>query len=653
MAARIYILLIGLFIVGSLNGQIDLPDLDCSSPIDITKYFEKDARVDSFDLEIICGTLQLLDRPMDSTIYKKTSKLCIRFGKLRYKESNYKTYILFRNAAAQIAFKYNDLKIYISSLNKIAIANYRIGDHYESFEMNLKALSLARVVNDSFLIRSVLHRQSWIYWKLERYDEAIQSMEEYKDISQKLNPKSKRYLYSYFNGLASFYHSKGEEEHARFLGDSAIYYAVKLNNKKSIGLALSNKVMYYPKGSTDDIKQRLLDIERALIINHEMKDKEQLGSNYGVLATVQKNNQNYQESIKAFSTSLEYASAIGDLPRVNIAYDGLAAVYDSIRDYSNAYHYKKLNHELHKQLYGAKNINQIFDLEKENADNQARQQINLLEVERKQSEVALQKQKFNFLLLALGLMTLLFGAIFYNYRQRQKQELNEILMAQKATEQIRSLEKTALRSQMNPHFIFNSLNSIKSYIATNEPRIATRFLNKFAQLMRIILSNSQEHEVPLSQEIKALDLYIELEQFRLENGFSYAINVDSAIDLDEYLVPPLIIQPYVENAIWHGLVNIQENRKLEIDVSIENDLMQIIISDNGIGRVAAEFLNKNKPSQYKSYGMKITKDRLKLNDESFSEETNIKILDKVDAEGNSCGTEVKIYLPLKPIKYEN
>ena len=639
--------------MGHLNSQIDLPAINCEAEIDIRDYFDKDPKVDTVDLEIVCGILQLLGQPIDSILYRKTKRLCIDFGSQRYRESNYKAYILLRNAMAQIAFQFNDEKTYISSLNKIAIANYRIGDQFESFEMNLKALALARSYNDSILIRNVLHRQAWIYWKLFRYDEAITSIKEYIDISLKINHRPTSSLNRYYNALASFYHSKGEHERARFLGDSAIYYAEEMNEPRGIGLGLSNKVMYYPEGSAEDIGERLEDIEKALKINHEMKDKEQLGSNYGVKAILHKNNFEYKKAIESFETSLTYATAIGDLPRVYIAYDGLAAVYDSLKDYSKAYRYEKLHHELYKEIYGVSNINQIFDLEKENADNIAKQQINQLEVERNQSEVALQKQKFNFLLLALGLMTLLFGAIFYNYRQRQKQELNELLLAQKATEQIRSLERTALRSQMNPHFIFNSLNSIKSYIATNEPRIATRFLNKFAQLMRIILSNSQEQEVLLSQEIKALDLYIELEQFRLKNGFSYSINVDSDIDLDSYLIPPLIIQPYVENAIWHGLVNIQENRKLEIDVSIKNDLMQIVISDNGIGRAAAEVLNKDKPAQYKSYGMKITKDRLKLNDDSFNEENNIKILDKIDANGNPCGTAVKIYIPLKSSNHEN
>ena len=647
LAARLIILFLFLCIGNSLQSQVEELEIPCPDKIDLDKYADLSSNIDSFDNQILCGLLQFLDEPLDSTTYKKAKKISLIYARQRYSQSNYMRSAQFRDVLAKLALDQNDFKTHIDALYRISICYYRIGRNYKSFETIQKAMALARSTNDSISIRNVLHRQAWIYWKLERYDEALASMEEYMEISRRRNYKITLSLNRYYNGSASFYHSKGDHAKARMIGDSAIHYAQIMESPKSIGLAISNKVMYYPEGSAENFENRLKEINEALEINHDMNDREQLGSNYGVLAIIHKNKGNFKEAIDAFHLSLDYASTIGDMPRVLIAYKGLGDSYNSIGMFDKAYLYKNKEHALYKEIYGLSDINQIFDLEKTIAESQAAQKISQLEIQKNQSEADLQRQKFNSWLLGLGLISFLLVAAFFTYRQRQIQKLNEIILEQKSKEQIRDLEKTALRSQMNPHFMFNSLNSIKSYIATNEPRIATRFLNKFAQLMRIILSNSQEQEVLLAQEIRALQLYIELEQFRLKNGFDFSIEIDPELQKEEYVVPPLIVQPYVENSIWHGLVNKSGHKQLQITISKKGDNMLIKISDNGIGRRASEVLNKEKPNTYKSYGMKITKDRLRLNDDAFEEKSNIKILDKVDPQGNPLGTEVSIYLPLK------
>jgi len=201
------------------------------------------------------------------------------------------------------------------------------------------------------------------------------------------------------------------------------------------------------------------------------------------------------------------------------------------------------------------------------------------------------------------------------------------------------MEMRALRSQMNPHFIFNCINSIDALIQSNDKYHATVYLNKFAKLLRNILDSNKHNTVPFSKDIDTLKLYIELEELRHENKFTPIFKIDHELLNSDYKVPPLIIQPFVENAILHGLKNRDGNGGLlTIDIKKVNDTMQYIITDNGIGRKAAEKIMQNKESHY---GMQISYDRIKLfNKEAYP---SVQITDLYSNE-TAIGTEVKVNL---------
>jgi ligand-binding sensor domain-containing protein len=213
-------------------------------------------------------------------------------------------------------------------------------------------------------------------------------------------------------------------------------------------------------------------------------------------------------------------------------------------------------------------------------------------------------------------------------------------LKQKATE----LEMQALRSQMNPHFIFNSLNSINMFILENNKLQASEYLSKFSKLIRLILQNSQEAFIPLERELEALQLYLELESLRFANKFEYKIAVEDNIDTTMLKVPPLIIQPYTENAIWHGLMHKKEKGYLEIEVYEEDEILFYKITDDGIGRKKAAELKSKSASMQKSMGMRITADRIAMLQQQ--NKTSITITDLVLADGNPGGTEVLIEIPV-------
>jgi LytS/YehU family sensor histidine kinase len=170
----------------------------------------------------------------------------------------------------------------------------------------------------------------------------------------------------------------------------------------------------------------------------------------------------------------------------------------------------------------------------------------------------------------------------------------------------------ALRAQMNPHFIFNSLNSINMFILENNKLQASEYLSKFSRLVRLILQNSQEAFIPLERELEALQLYLELESLRFVNKFEYKIAVADNVDPTMLKVPPLIIQPYVENAIWHGLMHTKEKGHLEIELYQQKEILFCKITDDGIGRKRAAELKSKSASIHKSMGMRITADRIAM-----------------------------------------
>ena len=217
--------------------------------------------------------------------------------------------------------------------------------------------------------------------------------------------------------------------------------------------------------------------------------------------------------------------------------------------------------------------------------------------------------------------------------------------------QLAELEMQALRSQMNPHFIFNSLNSINMFILENNKLQASEYLSKFSKLIRLILQNSQEAFIPLESELEALQLYLELESLRFEQRFEYKITVAGNVDTAMLKVPPLIIQPYAENAIWHGLMHLpgrqagkKEKGHLEIEVYGEDEILFYKITDDGIGRKKAAELKSKSASTQKSMGMRITADRIAMLQQQ--NKTSITIADLVLADGNPCGTEVLIKIPV-------
>jgi ligand-binding sensor domain-containing protein len=250
---------------------------------------------------------------------------------------------------------------------------------------------------------------------------------------------------------------------------------------------------------------------------------------------------------------------------------------------------------------------------------------------------------------AACLIALFYGIMRWRIQQkfrlqleRSEKETQVAELKQKSTE----LEMQALRAQMNPHFIFNSLNSINRFILKNERTQASEYLTKFSKLVRLILQNSQASLITLDSELESLQLYLNLEALRFNYHFDYKISVPKDMDISALQVPPLILQPYVENAIWHGLMHKEEKGQLDVEVSEEDDHLYFKITDNGIGREKAAALSSKSATKHKSMGLRITAHRIAIIQNSQTMGSPVTINDLVNADGSAAGTEVIIKMPV-------
>jgi hypothetical protein len=241
-----------------------------------------------------------------------------------------------------------------------------------------------------------------------------------------------------------------------------------------------------------------------------------------------------------------------------------------------------------------------------------------------------------------ALVSVLVASIVWTlYKFRVGQIRKEEKLKTEFNKRLADVEMTALRAQMNPHFLFNCLNSINRFIVRNDAETASNYLTKFSRLIRLILQNSKSPTIALKSELEALKLYIDMEEMRFENRFDYHIHVDDTIEVEYVEVPPLLLQPYVENAIWHGLMHKEAKGKLTIEITKEGNRLRCMIEDNGIGRQKAQQLKRKSATRNKPMGMKITTDRLNL----YQKQTEVQVVDLLDLNGDPSGTRVILGMP--------
>jgi hypothetical protein len=338
-------------------------------------------------------------------------------------------------------------------------------------------------------------------------------------------------------------------------------------------------------------------------------------------------------------SALAIARQTGYYEGIFNAAEKLSQVYDEKKNKDSALAYFRIYRTAFDSLYSLSkslniNINESeWIVRKKEIENS-----HLLELSQLQKKQIVIKNALLAAVISLLFLTIV-TAFFINKSIQAKKNKTEFSFKQKIAEsQIQSL-----RAQMNPHFIFNCLNSIENFMMQNEKRKASDYLHKFALLIRTILESSRDELTTVSLDMEALQLYIDLEQMRFNNKFRYKENIDPQLLKGDYNVPSLLIQPYVENAIVHGIAHSDRtDLQLTVSATLENDYIKYVIEDNGIGRIQAADYNKLNKLHHKSIGLKITEDRIHLfnNHQNFND--YIKIIDLYNSDNNPNGTRVEV-----------
>ena len=347
-------------------------------------------------------------------------------------------------------------------------------------------------------------------------------------------------------------------------------------------------------------------------------------------------------ALKYALESVSLAQQAGAKQSMIDGYQLLSTIYNHFGKLDSAFLYLSKFSALKDSVLTKKFFSRLNDY-KSSAENDRRlARMALLDKDNKIKEQQIeQKSLLNTILIGSILIFAILSLIIFRivYIKRR----NEKLQNKSAQTE---LQQQVLRAQMNPHFIFNSLNSINRFILQNNKSQASEYLTKFSRLVRLILQNSQASLIPLENEIESLKLYLELEALRFDYHFEYTICIDDNLQTGNLQVPPLFIQPFVENAIWHGLMHKEEKGHLKIELIQKEDMLCCIVTDDGIGRKKALDIKDRSASKFKSMGMRITEERIAVLQQKNKAETYVQVTDLVLPDGNTGGTEVFLKIPI-------
>ncbi len=616
------------------------------------------------------------DKPEKAKIFNQLSKL------VRYNDPELA--IEYGNTALSLAQELNLTEERIEALLNIGTAYSEAGNNDSTLEYHLKALGIANDLGDKKILANVQHNLGVDYQYIGDFDNALKFNISALTLKEEKLPSgetigSSLSIANTLNSIGVIYDDMGNFTKAMEYHNKALTIRTELNNKRGIAASLHNiGVVYEEMGQFD---KALDSYTESLKIKNELGNRHEIATTLNNIGIIYLDKKQYDKALDYHFQALEIFKEMEDLYSFTNTSNSIADIYLELNQPDMAFPYIQdgLNTaneiDAKRLMLDSYRFLSKYYLSKNNFRAASEAQANLLdlkdtiyntdmaekvaemqtryETEKKQKEIVMLKkdmeiknlelqkqknQKISFAVIA-GLVMVSGFLVFSRKQLKQKHLRTELEKKNLETEQ------KLLRTQMNPHFIFNSLNSIQGYISANNSFLAMSYLSKFAKLMRYILENSRKSMVSLEEEINTLQLNMELERIRFKEHFDFKIELEPDIIPERTFLPPMLLQPYVENAMKHGLRKKPEKGLLEIFFKKENNFLNCIIRDNGIGREKAAELNQaNKPT-HKSVGMQLTSERLTTLNKQYKSSFSAMINDLKDAEGKALGTEVVLNIP--------
>lgn len=453
-----------------------------------------------------------------------------------------------------------------------------------------------------------------------------------KILAAQHNPLKVGMLYANIGG--NYINEKKYSEAFRYLF-MARHVSDSLHTRENMPVTLMNIALCYDV--TDKKDSAVYYYIQSLALFKEMKDVQNQALLLSNIGSVYDDMNKFAAAEKYYKESLKMAQQASNLSVINITYGALSNMYFKKHDYLNAFRYKDSCAKINDSLYNQNRAEALAELATKYETREIAQKNDVLQKENDLQKLRLQRKNILvYSLLGIALLAIIIG--FLLVRQ------NTLRTVQKHME----LEQKQLLAQINPHFIFNCLNSIQQFVVQNDTINANRYLADFALLMRQTLDNSKDGIISLRREMEYLDNYLSFEHMRFEDKFTYTIEADPALDTGNIEIPSMIIQPFVENAVRHGLCNLEDRKGLlKISFYKKDGVLYCNVDDNGIGMEQAQKLKEQTFIKYQSLGMELTRQRLALVSKLHSEDYKISIVNKLGAANVSEGTTIIIKFPLE------
>lgn len=541
-------------------------------------------------------------------------------------QSKYDEAIKLHLSALELAG--NDTTILIYSLNNLGVAYRRLDKPRIALDYHLKALHLSEKFKGNLLVarRSTcvaLNSIGNINLSLNQPGQALEMFERSLQLEKELSNDLGVAINLQNIGYA--YQSMGNIDTAITYFRQSLQYNEKVNSTVGRSICLNSIGEYYlHKGKPIEA---LEDFNKALVFAYKSNDDYYISQIHANLGKTYMALGRYDYALPEIEKFNQIALDIRSGLLIKDSYYLLSKYYEIKEKPELALKHLKLAISVNDSIVNEKNSRYLNELQTLYEADKKQQQIGLLTAENE-----IKNQRFLILLIIVSAVILVAVLIYLGGRKRNMQQKTE-------------LELKLFRSQMDPHFIFNALGSIQSFMYQNEPTKAASYLGQFSSLTRSVLKNSSRELVPLAEELETLQNYLEIEKMRKRDCFDYEIVIDENIETDFIYIPPIMLQPFAENAILHGFSKM-ECKAGFISIRLENleDHIQISITDNGLGINAS--LKSKTDKNHQSMGLKIFKDRIRLIEKKYKKTINFEILDISDKDPEKSGTRVTIHFPI-------
>ncbi len=536
--------------------------------------------------------------------------------------------------ALRLAIKAENIEFQVVNLNMLGVINRRVDNIRKALDYHQKALIIAESEVTESLKKSIavsLNSMGNIYLTLNQPDLALERFN--RSLALEKESNNKLGLAINYQNIGYALEQKEELEMALNNYKTSLSYNEEINSK--VGKVICNISIGQIYLTQNNPEEALDIIEPTLKLALEIGDQFYISSTYTALGWAQSELGMNDLAEKNLKEGLKVAKEYNLKSSVADAYHQLSLLNKKKENYKLALEQYYKADTIYHNIRNDKNTKYVNALTFQYETESKNSQIQALAKKNEIANLKLKESRRNWLVILFGVVILAGIPLIINRQRRLKDE-----------KQILTLEQDMLRSQMNPHFIFNSLNSIKLYIINNEKENAVYYLNKFSKLIRKILIASKEKEISLADELDTMKLYMNIENIRFSNEINYSTNIPDDIDLESIKVPSLILQPFLENALWHGLSTKKENKNIVLRITNEkDDIVTITITDNGIGRKEAAEIKNNKLLKRKSVGIALTNERLSNFYKGYTKDYSVKIKDLYDKNNNATGTRVIIDIP--------